>query len=113
MGFLPELKVNGERFAQTIPMLVYLSQIGKMDKLNPLEEFKSGMMLQTATDAFVASVRPAYHLVGIDFQRRKNDLEEMMADLEVARDEQRTIFREKVIEGLKGLYRSSCFFLLL
>ena len=57
MGFLPELKVNGERFAQMTPMLVYLSQIGKMDKLTPLEEFKSGMMLQTATDAFVASVQ--------------------------------------------------------
>ena len=81
-----------------------------MDKLDPMEEFKSGMMLQTATDAFVASVRPAYHLVGIDFQRRNKDLKEMMEDLVVARDEQRTIFREKVIEGLKGLFQSSCLF---
>ena len=55
MGFLPELKINGKQFAQLTPMLVYLSQIGKMDKLNPMEEFKSGMMIQTATDAFVGS----------------------------------------------------------
>ena len=55
MGFLPELKINGELFAQTTPMLVYLSKIGKMDQLTPIEEFKSGMMIQTATDAFVGS----------------------------------------------------------
>lgn len=55
MGFLPELKINGKQFAQLTPMLVYLSQIGKMDKLNPMEEFKSGMMIQTATDVIVGS----------------------------------------------------------
>ena len=55
MGFLPELKINGKQFAQLTPMLVYLSQIGKMDRLDPMEEFKSGMMIQTATDVFVGS----------------------------------------------------------
>ena len=55
MGFLPELKINSKQYAQLTPMLVYLSQIGKMDRLNPMEEFKSGMMLQTATDVFVGS----------------------------------------------------------
>ena len=55
MGFLPELKINGKQYAQLTPMLVYLSQIGKMDRLNPMEEFKSGMMIQTATDTFVGS----------------------------------------------------------
>ena len=52
------------------------------------------------------SVRPAYYLIGIDFQRRKNEIKEMMDDVDAPRDEQRTIFREKVIEGLKGLFRS-------
>ena len=53
-----------------------------------------------------ASVRPAYYLIGIDFQRRKNEIKEMMDDVDAPRDETRTIFREKVIEGLKGLFRS-------
>ena len=97
MGFLPELKINGELFAQTTPMLVYLSKIGKMDKLTPIEEFKSGMMLQTSTDAFVSSVLPAFSQVGISAGRDRLDILR-----EEPTDEHRAIFHKKAIEGLKG-----------
>ena len=89
MGFLPELKINGKQFAQLTPMLVYLSQIGKMDKLNPMEEFKSGMMLQTATDVFSGSVGPAFGVVG----GLKDE----------PREKQCAAFHAKAVEGLKGL----------
>ena len=99
MGFLPELKIDGERFAQTTPMLSYLSKIGKMDKLDPIEEFKSGMMFETANEAFVNSVRPAYIKVGVNIAQKTGfDLMK-----EAPKEEKRKIFREKVIEGLKGL----------
>ena len=97
MGFLPELKINGELFAQTTPMLVYLSKIGKMDQLTPIEEFKSGMMIQTSTDAFVSSVLPAFSQVGISAGRDRLDILR-----EEPKEEHRVIFHKKAIEGLKG-----------
>ena len=131
MGFLPELKVDGEIFAQTTPMLNYISKIGKMDRpgllehsrpssgrstdslsgiggrrlsmepwyrLNPTEEFKSGMVFETSNDCFVSSVRPAYVLLGINMTE-KTGLDKFK---EAPKDEHRTIFRNKTIEGLKG-----------
>merc|ERR1712131_139803 len=98
MGFLPELKVDGEIFAQTTPMLNYISKIGKMDRLNPTEEFKSGMVFGTSNDCFVSSVRPAYVLLGINMTE-KTGLDKFK---EAPKDEHRTIFRNKTIEGLKA-----------
>ena len=61
-----------------------------MDKLDPMEEFKSGMMLQTATDVFSGSVGPAFGVVG----GLKDEPHE----------KQCAAFHAKAVEGLKGLY---------
>ena len=122
MGFLPELKINGKQFAQLTPMLVYLSQIGKMDKLNPMEEFKSGMMIQTATDAFVGSEGFQLTLSGSanQIQALSSQSESKLKATrwkpdkvgpafgvvgglkDKSRDEQCAAFHKKAIEGLKG-----------
>ena len=65
-------------------------QIGKMDELSPMEEFKSGMMLQTATDVFAGSVGPAFGVVG--------GLQDQ------PREQQCAAFHAKAAEGLKGLF---------
>ena len=57
-----------------------------MDKLNAMEEFKSGMMLQTVTDVFTGGVGPAFGVVSKDEPREKNVI----------------AFRKKAVEGLKG-----------
>ena len=54
LGYLPEIKIDGVAYAQTSPMLIYFSKQGKMDKLTELEELKSGMMLETVTEVFLA-----------------------------------------------------------
>ena len=59
-----------------------------MDKLTPMEQFKSGIMLQTATDTFVGSVLPAFGIVG----GMKDE----------SRENQCAAFHKKAIEGLKG-----------
>ena len=125
MGFLPELKINGKQFAQLTPMLVYLSQIGKMDKLNPMEEFKSGMMIQTATDAFVGS-EGFLTEKALSVQINKNQALNVQSESKLEptrwkpdkvgpafgvvgglkdqpRDKQCAAFHKKAIEGLKGL----------
>ena len=61
-----------------------------MDELSPMEEFKSGMMLQTATDVFAGSVGPAFGVVG-----RLQDQ---------SREQQCAAFHAKAAEGLKGLF---------
>ena len=63
-----------------------------MDKLDPMEEFKSGMMLQTATDVFAGSVGPAFGVVG----GLKDE----------PREKQCAAFHAKAVEGLKGLYET-------
>ena len=128
MGFLPELKINGKQFAQLTPMLVYLSQIGKMDKLNPMEEFKSGMMIQTATDVIVGSegfqlTRKKISGYALAYQNQALNVQSE-SKLEATRwkpdkvgpafgvvgglkdqprDKQCAAFHKKAIEGLKGL----------
>ena len=67
-------------------------------RLNPTEEFKSGMVFETSNDCFVSSVRPAYVLLGINMTE-KTGLDKFK---EAPKDEHRTIFRNKTIEGLKG-----------
>ena len=61
-----------------------------MDKLAPMEEFKSGMMLQTATDVFAGSVGPAFGLVS------SSPIKEQ------SREQQCAAFHKKATEGLKG-----------
>ena len=60
-----------------------------MDRLDPMEEFKSGMMLQTATDVFAGSVGPAFELV--------------VGSKDEPREKQCAVFHEKAVEGLKGI----------
>ena len=60
-----------------------------MDDLNPMEEFKSGMMLQTATDVFAGSVGPAFGVVG------------GLSD--EPREKQCAAFQAKAAEGLRGV----------
>ena len=55
-----------------------------------MEEFKSGMMLQTATDVFAGSVGPAFGVVG----GLKDE----------PREKQCAAFHAKAVEGLKGTY---------
>ena len=57
LGYVPEVKIGGTAYAQTSPILIYLSKQGKMDKLNELEELKSGMMLETVTEVFLGQGR--------------------------------------------------------
>ena len=57
------------------------------------------MVFETSNDCFVSSVLPAYPLVGIN--RAENKGLDILK--EAPKDEHRTIFRNKVIEGLKGL----------
>ena len=63
-----------------------------MDRLDPMEEFKSGMMLQTATDVFAGSVGPAFGVIG----GLKDE----------PREKQCAAFHAKAVEGLKGLYET-------
>ena len=57
LGYVPEVRIGGTAYAQTSPILIYLSKQGKMDKLNELEELKSGMMLETVTEVFLGQGR--------------------------------------------------------
>ena len=75
--------------------IYWLLQIGKMDKLDPMEEFKSGMMLQTATDVFSGSVGPAFGVIG----GLKDE----------PREKQCAAFHAKAVEGLKGLLTNFIF----
>ena len=53
--------IDGVQYCQTSPIVNYLSKIGSMDKLNELEELRSNMVLETATEAFRATVMPAFN----------------------------------------------------
>ena len=65
-----------------------------MDKLSPIEEFKSGMMLQTATDVFVESVGPAVSFVKTNL---KNE----------PREKQCAACHVKAVEGFIGEHHDS------
>ena len=65
-----------------------------MDKLSPIEEFKSGMMLQTATDVFVESVGPAVSFV-------KSNLKDE------PREKQCAACHAKAVEGFTGEHHDS------
>ena len=59
------LKVDGMELAQAGPIAKYLAQIGKMDKLNPIEELKSDMVYQTVVEVQIAgSAVPAFKELG-------------------------------------------------
>merc|ERR1712227_909114 len=65
LGSLPMLKLDGMELAQAGPIAKYLAQIGKMDKLNPIEELKSDMVYQTVVEVQIAgSAVPAFKELG-------------------------------------------------
>merc|ERR1712130_103632 len=61
LGKLPVIMIGGVQYCQTSPIVNYLSKIGSMDKLNELEELRSNMVLETATEGFLATVMPAFN----------------------------------------------------
>ena len=60
LGQLPILKIDGETYAQSVAIMRFAAAQAGLPALNPVQELRSNMLVDTMTEIFDKTVGPAF-----------------------------------------------------